>query len=185
MKNITRTYQKPDIGRELVTSDQHFGHDNIIKYCDRPQNHHDVMIDGWNEIVKDVDVVYHLGDYSLTNRDDTKMISDILNGTRHLVKGNHDRHSNEWYYDMGFESVGRENIILVRSGITIVLSHRPVPTEEIMDYRQPYTTKVINIHGHVHNNGYEQENDNRYINVSVEETDYKPVYLDDIIAKYK
>ena len=56
------------MGQEVtiyLTSDQHFNHKNIIKYCDRPFANTDYMnteiIRNYNNIVKDDDIVYHLG----------------------------------------------------------------------------------------------------------------------------
>jgi calcineurin-like phosphoesterase family protein len=46
----------------FFTADQHFGHKNIIKYCNRPfssvEEMNKVMIDRWNEIVGKEDTVY-------------------------------------------------------------------------------------------------------------------------------
>ena len=46
------------------TADQHFGHTNIIEYCNRPYDTIDEMdadlIQYWNQVVGRYDVVYHL-----------------------------------------------------------------------------------------------------------------------------
>lgn len=51
------------------TSDQHFGHANIIKHCSRPFSTtvemDEAMIARWNSVVDDHDYVYHLGDFTL------------------------------------------------------------------------------------------------------------------------
>jgi calcineurin-like phosphoesterase family protein len=78
------------------TSDNHFGHANIIKFCKRPYK--DVeemdrwMIRDWNEFVAPEDTVYLLGDFAFYN--DSKKIIDILsrlNGIKHFTFGNHDK----------------------------------------------------------------------------------------------
>lgn len=81
------------------TSDQHFFHENIIEYCDRPfdslEEMHETIIDQWNVAVKPGDEVYVLGDFAITwNRKDTTPVEAILkrlNGQKQLIKGNHDR----------------------------------------------------------------------------------------------
>lgn len=78
------------------TSDSHFGHRNIIKYCKRPfssaEEMDEVMTDKWNEVVGDRDWVFHLGDfYCGKSRRDAEKIFDSLNGKKFLIKGNHDR----------------------------------------------------------------------------------------------
>jgi len=76
------------------TSDHHFGHENIIKYCNRPFSNaremNKVMIKRWNEKVKPKDSVYHLGDFGITYKENLKTILDQLNGKIYLIAGNHE-----------------------------------------------------------------------------------------------
>ena len=78
----------------FYTSDTHFGHENIIKYCNRPWR--DVremdrrMETMWNSIVEPDDVVYHLGDFCMGNRQNGHEILKRLNGRKILIAGNHD-----------------------------------------------------------------------------------------------
>ena len=79
----------------LFISDTHFGHTNIIPYCDRPfvsvEQMNRYMIQQWNSVVKKNDTVYHLGDFSLCiSPEEVKDIVSQLNGNIRLVKGNHD-----------------------------------------------------------------------------------------------
>ena len=77
------------------TSDNHFGHNNIIKYCKRPYQNvdemDDRMIKNWNSVVHTSDIVYLLGDFCWY-KDVEKAVSIIscLNGIKHFVFGNHD-----------------------------------------------------------------------------------------------
>jgi calcineurin-like phosphoesterase family protein len=84
--------------KTFFTSDTHFGHRNIIKYCNRPfkdENEMDaVIITNWNNKVKPDDTVFHLGDVSLSyNIDVCKEILGMLNGKIHLIVGNHERNA--------------------------------------------------------------------------------------------
>lgn len=85
------------------TSDCHFSHENIIKYCNRPFKNAEEMdkriIDKWNTRVKHDDVVYHIGDFCFKNKDgrhDTSRALEFehkLNGKIIHIKGNHDKNS--------------------------------------------------------------------------------------------
>lgn len=74
-------------------SDTHFGHQNIIKYCNRPfKNAYEMdeaLIRNWNETVSQDDMVYHVGDFALGS--DPAKILRRLNGSKILIKGNHDK----------------------------------------------------------------------------------------------
>lgn len=78
------------------TSDNHFGHTNIIKFCNRPfkdvEEMNREMIIKWNSVVDALDTVYLLGDFSFIN-DINKTISILnqLNGIKHFTFGNHDK----------------------------------------------------------------------------------------------
>lgn len=100
------------------TSDQHFGHKNVIQYCNRPfkanvnQAHEDALGDmtiaeydaaiakdviemnetimrNYNRLVKPDDIVFMLGDFSL-GKEAVRCILPQLNGYKYLIKGNHD-----------------------------------------------------------------------------------------------
>ena len=150
-----------------ITSDNHFNHKNIIKYCDRPfsnvEEMNEVMIKKWNEMVRKNDVVFHLGDFAKGNSWTIKKIRDRLNGIIILLKGNHDYKVNK---HCGF--------IFIEGSIQIgnlILTHRPLPIEEIPE-------GFTNVHGHIH----EKESVNG-INVSVEKTGYKPIELNEVVVR--
>ena len=78
------------------TSDHHFGHAHIIKYCGRPfdnvETMNETMIRNWNKVVGENDDVYHLGDFCLgSNPEYIDNIARRLNGNLFIMKGNHDR----------------------------------------------------------------------------------------------
>jgi calcineurin-like phosphoesterase family protein len=78
----------------FFTSDHHWCHPNIIKHSNRPfkdvDEMNEVMVARWNEVVKPQDTVYHLGDVVVGNPKKARPYLDRLNGTIHLVHGNHD-----------------------------------------------------------------------------------------------
>ena len=76
------------------TADTHFGHKNIMKYCDRPyssvEEMNEAIVSKWNETVGELDTVIHLGDFSFHNPELSRDIMNRLNGHIILVRGNHD-----------------------------------------------------------------------------------------------
>ncbi len=101
--------------------DTHFGHANIIKYCKRPfssaQEMDEMLIKYWNETVEPSDTVYHVGDFAF-DRHPEKYLSR-LNGTKHLIKGNHDKQPNT---KQGWASINDYREIRVEGQI-IILFH--------------------------------------------------------------
>lgn len=86
----------------FFTSDPHWGHFNVIKYCNRPfqsvEQMDNKLIADWNKVVGKNDIVYVLGDFTMlrmTSYQEVLDIIDQLNGTIHLVYGNHD-HRQMW-----------------------------------------------------------------------------------------
>ncbi len=53
----------------FFTADQHFYHENIIKYCNRPfrnmEEMNEELIKKWNEAISPIDHVYVIGDFVL------------------------------------------------------------------------------------------------------------------------
>jgi calcineurin-like phosphoesterase family protein len=91
----------------FFTSDTHFGHANIIKYCNRPfikagvlddkgfpvvdvEAHDEKLIENWNKVVKAGDRVYHLGDFGFGKAENLLKVFNRLNGQKYLIEGNHD-----------------------------------------------------------------------------------------------
>lgn len=76
------------------TSDLHFGHANIIKYCNRPFDSVDEMnealITYWNETVAPTDHVWVLGDVFMGKKAETMPLAKRLHGEKFLIPGNHD-----------------------------------------------------------------------------------------------
>jgi len=153
----------------FVISDTHFNHANIIRYCNRPfsstEEMDKTMIKNWNETVSNKDIVIHLGDFGLGNKEYIASIISQLNGKKILIMGNHDNWTESFYREAGFHTVSRFPIVY--DGFYI-MSHAPLVLSE--------TTPYFNCYGHIHN-------DNRYIDnatskcFSVERTGYRPVLL--------
>lgn len=154
----------------LFTADPHYGHENIIKLCNRPfadsREMDAALIHGWNEtVLSDSDIVWIIGDLSLSrNIPYLTSIVKQLRGRKRLIYGNHDQCRIQEYYEMGFEFVSIVPVALVQEG-PIILSHEPI-YNGINQHR--------NIFGHVHNTPIDHEG---YC-VSVELHNYRPVPID-------
>lgn len=152
------------MSKVYFTSDLHFGHTNIMRWQQDPylrgnaassDEHDEWLIDEWNKIVKKRDLVWVLGDVAMGKGEKgVENLSKVgsLNGTKHLILGNHDDALQEYYHY--YFSFIRGMFRYKRHWLT----HAPIHTNELRG--------LPNIHGHVHTNTVE---DSRYINVCVEE----------------
>lgn len=77
------------------SSDLHFGHQNILSYCDRPfssvEEMNRALVERWNDQVSDADTVMVLGDVAMGKVAESLEWAKQLNGEKLLVPGNHDR----------------------------------------------------------------------------------------------
>jgi calcineurin-like phosphoesterase family protein len=153
----------------FFTSDTHFYHENILKYCNRPfasvEEMNEKLIANWNSVVGKNDIVWHLGDFSFGSKDHIPKIVSKLNGRINLVMGNHDRHKIKFYYESGFNRVYDRQILI--NGF-VILSHAPL---QFLNSNCPF----VNIYGHVHDSEIYQTYTKNSCCVCVERHDYKPV----------
>lgn len=79
----------------FFTSDLHFGHKNVIRYCNRPFSSaaemDQALIDNWNNTVSESDTIILLGDIFFCDPSIAANILRQLNGRKELVYGNHDK----------------------------------------------------------------------------------------------
>ena len=150
-----------------VISDLHFSHKNmaIKRGFQTAEEHDEHIIEQWNNIVNKKDTVWILGDITM-EKSGPYVLLDRLNGIKKVVLGNHDQPQHV-----------PEMLKYVRSVCGMVkykgfiLSHCPMHEAEIGRFTK-------NIHGHVHDNSLD---DDRYVNVSCEAVDYKPIAIREII----
>ena len=162
------------LNKLFLTSDQHWGHSNIIQYENRPfatvEDMDATMIKNWNNVVSKSDIVIVAGDVSFYNKEKTAKIIQQLNGKKILVKGNHDQRNNQWWMDVGFAEVSSYPIIYKE---WIVIQHEP-PT--YMNEATPY----FYIYGHCHGTEMYKTITKQSACVCVERWDYQPVELEKI-----
>jgi calcineurin-like phosphoesterase family protein len=176
-----------------LTSDEHYDHQNIIVFCVRPFN--DVsdmqrgLIERHNAVVSKDDVVYHVGDFSMSEKT-VPFILPQLNGVHYLVSGNHDKvhpvqkkHEDAVvrYRQYGFAGVYNE----LRNFHGFLVSHMPYLGQEegkhgtkYSEYR-PVDKGSFLLCGHVHQ---QWKTKDRMFNVGIDVWDYRPVALDTLIS---
>lgn len=156
----------------FTISDTHFGHENIIQYCNRPfknvEEMDKILIKNWNETVSNKDVVIHLGDFAFCSKERAREICSELNGRKILIKGNHDNWPDEFYKEIGFDYVSKYPIIwggTPDNNGFYIMSHAPLILSE--------TTPYFNFYGHVHNDPKFSDTPTSRC-VSVERIGYRP-----------
>ena len=167
-------------------SDEHFGHSNILKYCNRPFKNvfemNNVLIKNFNKKVKKDDLCYHLGDFCFQSANKKgnglklkaeKYIKQ-LNGQHIFIEGNHD------YDGRNTLKTRNQEIILRIANIRVQLIHDPEFAK--VDY-------PLVLHGHCHNAWKTKElkycgKKSLLINVGVDVWNFEPVEWREIQTIY-
>lgn len=179
------------MSKTWLYSDPHFYHTGICRFTDydgapvRPwdcaEKMSEDMIKWYNAMVSEDDRVYILGDVAFTRRNLERSLPR-LKGRKVLVKGNHDTDKLS-YYAKHFDDV---RAYVVKKGF--VMSHIPLHPSSLGRWG-------LNIHGHTHGNNVgrlvsvgkalveTEEPDLRYKNVCVEQTNFRPILLDDVLKE--
>ena len=132
----------------FYTGDTHFGHKNVIKYCNRPydtvEEMNEDIISRWNNKVPKNSLVFHLGDVMFGGSAEAKLILPRLNGEKVLIIGNHDEESTlrQYFTMMRYNHMFTDPIIQRK----VLLSHFPYES-----WAGSYHG-VIHLHGHCHGN---------------------------------
>lgn len=187
---------------QFFTSDTHFSHQNIIRFCDRPFKDTDHMdeeiIRRWNSVVSEDDTVWHLGDVALGPIATSLPKVGRLNGYKILVVGNHERifggesakHRDRFQpeYEKVFDEI-YDNIEFTNfDGIDqeVALSHFPYEGDShdgdrYTEYRLADEGRVL-LHGHTHLDNVMSfsKNGSLQIHVGQDAWDYTPVSIDQI-----
>lgn len=162
-----------------VISDTHFQHQNIIKYCDRPfetyQEADERMIENWNKVVKPGDKVYHLGDVYFGNAQTAWDLLARLNGQKRLILGNHDNGKDQVLQKI-FKKI---EVWRMFPEFGLLLTHVPVHESTLGRGMGP-SEKMLNIHGHIHQNPSPSDN---HQCVCVEQINYTPVHIEELRIK--
>lgn len=177
----------------FFTSDTHFNHKNILEYepVSRPfstvEQMNQEIIDRWNSVVGDDDVVIHLGDFFMGPLDAEEMdnIMHQLKGRSIiLVKGNHDSKRR-----IQLMSEVCDRFLVARAspiesdfkvcGHRVVLTHAPNPDSVPQD--------CVAFYGHVHSAapiGWSDDFGFRGYHVGIDTNNLTPVSFERIEREY-
>lgn len=149
-------YKYDDGSKIFFTSDTHFYHENIIRFCNRPfsnvEEMNSTMIERWNAKVPKDGLVFHLGDFAWGGLNKYKQIREQLNGDIVLIKGNHEWRNgpqNESDYEKLFLHTTQQLFIEIEKR-KIYLNHVP-----FLCYGGTYRNDsdlIYQAFGHVHSN---------------------------------
>lgn len=188
------------MGKIFYTSDLHIGHANVIRFDNRPfksvEEMDATLIKNWNETVSAEDTVYILGDFCWLTDTEWANILSKLNGSKVLIRGNHDIKNMSTNVKKHFQDV-KDYKEISDNGRRVIMCHYPIPF-----YKKDYDANTYMLYGHLHVTIEEdfmqefkriiKEKDTRgnsmnkcnFYNCWCGFYDYKPVTLDEIIARW-
>lgn len=169
------------------TSDLHFGHNKEFIYKPRGFNsiedHDNIIIKNWNNIINQNDDVYILGDLMLGDKEYGFSCLKQLKGRIHIVIGNHDTTNKIDLYATKLENVVeiKSIIILKYNKYKFYLSHYPTITSSLEKDR--LKDCLINLYGHTHQINSKFYNEMPFMyNVGLDAHQNKPISIDEIIS---
>lgn len=163
-----------------ITTDTHFGHDAVKKFCNRPDDFENKIIRGLKINVKENDILIHLGDVAFYKHEYWNEQIMSIKCKKWLLYGNHDKSkSYSWFLSHGWDCVAR-HIKVELFGKNILFSHIPSMIDNF----------DLNIHGHFHNTDHRRHEPelnigNKHILIALEYTNYQPCNLLDVLTSTK
>lgn len=163
------------MSRTLFTADLHLGHENILRFCNRPwgsiEEHDRGLVELWNAVVAPDDRVFVVGDFGhKVHPRRMRDLFDSLRGQKHLILGNHD---NGGTLSMPWASVS-ERLVVTVDGQRCLLDHYPGRSWHGSN------RGVVQLYGHVHGRLPDLHN---AADVGVDAWAYMPTTLPQIMAR--
>ena len=125
----------------FIISDTHFNHvEKMCKWCGRPKDYEKKLWKALDDLPDDCTLI-HLGDVCIGNDERVHNRMGTLRYKKILVKGNHDKKSNTWYLNKGWDFVCEQFSDTIY-GKRVLFSHKPAKFDGKYE---------INVHGHFHN----------------------------------
>lgn len=165
------------MSKNWFTSDTHFGHENIIRYSNRPYKDKyemdESVIVNWNSKVQPGDNVFHGGDIFFCKKERAIQILSRLNGNITLIAGNHDKAIlRDVDFIKRFHKVV-EYLELSIEGQKIVISHYPMMTWN------GSSRGAWMLHGHCHGN-LKYPFEAKLHDIGIDPNNYFPLSFEDL-----
>ncbi len=171
------------------TSDTHFGHANILRYCGRPfdsiEEHDEELVRRWNALVGDKDDIYHLGDFCFTRAGKSAdYYLKKLKGRIHIIWGNHDKETRRLYRHLFASHADYREIYIDAKWL---LDEPPQKTKVVLSH---YPMRAWNAcgHGSFHLWGHEHGNMEPWglsFDAGVDCHSYRPISVDEVVKKMR
>jgi calcineurin-like phosphoesterase family protein len=163
----------------FFTADTHFGHTNIIKYCNRPfkdaREMDEIILQRFNEVCRAGDTLYHLGDVCHSSFS-IRSFWDRLNlHQTHLILGNHDKWSWKESPHKWIQWVGTQKSISIDK-IPLFLFHFPCRSWAKKGHGG------LHLYGHVHGR---LEGMDRSMDVGVDTNNFYPYSWEEVRERLK
>jgi calcineurin-like phosphoesterase family protein len=173
--------------REFFTADLHFGHGNIIHFCNRPfrdvEHMNERLIGEINMRCKPEDILYHVGDFCCYGRargvegmrKHAKEYQDMIDPKVVHIIGNHDKNNKVKGSMYGaFMCIGKYQVWV---------QHKP-PWDSVNGGLNIPEQVTAYICGHVHEKWkFERWKGKPVINVGCDQWDYRPISKDELIQE--
>jgi len=170
----------------FFSSDSHFMHKNIIKYCNRPFDSVDEMnktlIERWNSVVGEKDLIFHGGDFCFGGKTQWTWLLKRLNGIKYLAAGNHDKSIASGFFEdvqhrFNIRVIGDDEI--ASDGQRITIDHYPM-----LSWYQSHRG-AWQLFGHVHgglsNKGLENSRlTPNQMDVGVDVHNFRPISYEEV-----
>jgi calcineurin-like phosphoesterase family protein len=156
--------------RIFLISDKHLWHDNIKRYCNRPDDYVERITKNWDDRIRPQDIIVDLGDSSFQFKRFAEWLQQRP-GKKIKVMGNHDHESYFWHMRNGY-AFACDSFTMYN----IVFSHRPLDPLEM-------PVNHLNVHGHTHNL-YHRMYDEYHWAYSPELENYMPIPVDTVLGDW-
>lgn len=176
-----------------ITSDTHYGHKNMVKGVSewedksrcRPFNTIDEMnetlVTNINNVVKEDDILFHLGDWSLGGKQNVELFRKQLYVKEiHLIPGNHNAYisRNIKYYEQFFYILPDIYNVTIDKQF-IVMCHFPLASWEHCSHGS------FMLHGHIHSTNLTKHRLGRILDIGIDgHEQFRPYNLRDEIIPF-